>query len=101
MLADILALAFGVDLASKPTQNLRKGEGITPQPEPFYRKARGMLPAEPSLAVELLAERARDREREEKYALDSYALVAYLQDEAIADQDDLPAIHHRDGGRPP
>jgi AbrB family looped-hinge helix DNA binding protein len=38
---------------------------ITPQPEASYKKARGMLPAEPSLAVELLAERAGDREREE------------------------------------
>lgn len=30
-----------------------------------YKKARGMLPGEPSLAAELLAERTKDLEREE------------------------------------
>ena len=30
-----------------------------------YKKARGILPAEPSLTADLLAERAKDREREE------------------------------------
>ena len=38
---------------------------ITPWPEASYKKARGMLPAEPSLTAELLAERTKDREREE------------------------------------
>ena len=30
-----------------------------------YKKARGILPAEPSLTKDLLAERAKDKEREE------------------------------------
>ena len=38
---------------------------ISPKEEASYKRARGMLPAEPSLTAELLAERARDREREE------------------------------------
>jgi uncharacterized protein (DUF433 family) len=33
--------------------------------EGAYKEARGMLPAEPSLTADLLAERARDLEREE------------------------------------
>jgi AbrB family looped-hinge helix DNA binding protein len=60
---------------------LRKRYGLTPgtvvcfeevdgkllisRPELSFREARGMLPAQPSLTEELVAERAKDREREE------------------------------------
>ena len=38
---------------------------ISPKHKAAYKKARGMLAGGPSLATELLAERARDLEREE------------------------------------
>jgi AbrB family looped-hinge helix DNA binding protein len=41
------------------------GKLVISKPEPSFREARGMLPPRPSLTKELLAERARDREREE------------------------------------
>lgn len=41
------------------------GKLVISKPELSFRECRGMLPAEPSLTEELLAERAKDREREE------------------------------------
>lgn len=43
----------------------RDGEIVISTGQATYKKARGMLPAEPSLTEELLAERAKDLEREE------------------------------------
>ena len=43
----------------------RDGEIVISIGQPAYKEARGMLPAEPSLTEELLAERAGDLEREE------------------------------------
>jgi AbrB family looped-hinge helix DNA binding protein len=48
--------------------NIEDAEGkliLYPQQGAPYKRARGMLPAEPSLAAELLADRAKDLEREE------------------------------------
>ena len=44
------------------------GKLVISKPELSFREARGMLPAEPSLTEELLAERTKDREREESRA---------------------------------
>ena len=41
------------------------GKLVITKPEASFREARGMLPANPSLTQELLAERAKDREHEE------------------------------------
>jgi AbrB family looped-hinge helix DNA binding protein len=41
------------------------GKLVISKPEFSFREARGMLPVEPSLTEELLAERLKDREREE------------------------------------
>ena len=41
------------------------GKLVISKPAPSFQEARGMLPAQPSLTEELLAERAKDREREE------------------------------------
>ena len=43
----------------------RDGEIVISPRQAAYKEARGMLPAEPSLTAELLAERAKDLEREE------------------------------------
>ena len=43
----------------------RNGEIVITARQDAYKEARSMLPAEPSLTADLLAERARDREREE------------------------------------
>lgn len=43
----------------------RDGEIVISLAQAAYTRARGMLPAEPSLTDDLLAERAREREREE------------------------------------
>ena len=43
----------------------RNGEIVISTRQDAYKQARGMLPSEPSLTADLLAERARDRDREE------------------------------------
>jgi AbrB family looped-hinge helix DNA binding protein len=43
----------------------RDGEIVISPQQAAYKEARGMLPTEPSLTTELLAERAKDLEREE------------------------------------
>ena len=43
----------------------RDGEIVISTRHDAYKEARGMLPAQPSLTAELLAERAKDQERKE------------------------------------
>ena len=43
----------------------RDGEIVISTRQDAYKEARGMLPAKPSLTADLLAERAKDRDREE------------------------------------